>query len=39
MQMPKIFKIFLNDFLQRTESLEKQLEKLKTREKVKIYEK
>lgn len=35
----QIFKIFLNDFLQRTESLEKQLEKLKTREKVKIYEK
>ncbi len=39
MQMPKYSKIFLNDFLQRTESLEKQLEKLKTREKVKIYEK
>ena len=35
----QIFKIFLNDFLQRTESLEKQLEKLKTREKVQIYDK
>ncbi len=35
----QIFKIFLNDFLQRTESLEKQLEKLKTREKVKKFEK
>ena len=28
----QIFKIFLNDFLQRTESLEKQLENLKRRE-------
>ncbi|WP_445447292.1 hypothetical protein ACT6P2_08830 [Enterococcus lactis] len=35
----QVFKIFFYDFLQRTESLEKQLEKLKTREKVKIYEK
>ena len=32
----QIFKIFLNDFLQRTESLEKQLENLKRREKVRI---